>query len=58
MSDKTYFIHAGGYANGNVVSGARNDIDRRVIATGGNATLVGSLNGARVYASGASGNAA
>jgi hypothetical protein len=58
MSDKTYFIHAGGYANGNVVSGARNDIDRRVIATGGNATLIGSLNGARVYASGASGNAA
>ena len=58
MSDKTYFIHAGGYANGNVVSGARNDIDRRVIATGGNATSVGSLNGPRVYASGASGNAA
>ena len=58
MSDKTYFIHAGGYANGNVSTGARNDIDRRVIATGGAATLVGSLTGSRVYASGASGNAA
>ena len=58
MSDKTYFIHAGGYANGNVGTGARNDIDRRVIATGSNATLVGSLTGSRVFASGASGNAA
>ena len=58
LSDKTYFIHAGGYANGNVGTGARNDIDRRVIATGGSATLVGSLTGSRVYASGASGNAA
>lgn len=58
ISDKTYFIHAGGYANGNVGTGARNDIDRRVIATGGNATLVGSLTGSRVFASGASGNAA
>ena len=58
MSDKTYFIHAGGYANGNVGTGARNDIDKRVIATGSNATLVGSLTGSRVFASGASGNAA
>lgn len=58
LSDKTYYIHAGGYANANVVTGARNDIDRRVIATGGSAVLVGSLSGATVFSSGASGNAA
>mgnify|MGYP001169371969 FL=1 len=59
MSDKTYFIHAGGFANGNLSSGARNDIDRRVIATGSNATLVGSLGSVSgSYGSGASGNAA
>ena len=58
MSDKTYFIHAGGFANGNLISGARNDIDKRVIATGSNATLIGSLSQATSYGSGASGNAA
>ena len=57
MSDKTYVIFMGGYANGNVSTGARNDIDKRVIATGGNATLIGNLSTKRVFSSGTSGNA-